>query len=378
VCVCALRSSPRWLRWADALTWSRAVCLPPTEELAMLPGVDMCNHSVDPARVNARWTVDHRRVSRPFPSRNRSILTEIYLCHACSCQEISRTETAGQGGELQLLAAAAAAVAAEGQAELCLRAGDEVLLSYGPRTPEELLTVHGFWPTEAEGLLGVGDLGSSDNDGGGGATASHDVAVLLVPCSALVSEDEEEELELPPATVLGESAREPSERGARLLAEVVSICAPDDRSVRRSFGPQLSRAGREEEAGTGAGDSDDDDTDDSMRMARALRGLVAALENAVASLPPDEAQVGAEEVEIDTADAGAASAAVQEGEEGEAGLALEGLGRGFASFNRRATAARLYVAWRRKRLLTVHRWCCMALPSDPRPSADQSPRPLIP
>jgi hypothetical protein len=35
-------------------------------------------------------------VSRPFPSWNRSILTEIYLCHACSCQEILRTETAGQ------------------------------------------------------------------------------------------------------------------------------------------------------------------------------------------------------------------------------------------------------------------------------------------
>jgi hypothetical protein len=37
-------------------------------------------------------------VSRPFPSWNRSILTEIYLCHACSCHEILRTETAGQGG----------------------------------------------------------------------------------------------------------------------------------------------------------------------------------------------------------------------------------------------------------------------------------------
>ena len=37
-------------------------------------------------------------VSRPFPSWNRSISTEIYLCHACSCQEILRVETAGQGG----------------------------------------------------------------------------------------------------------------------------------------------------------------------------------------------------------------------------------------------------------------------------------------
>jgi hypothetical protein len=34
--------------------------------------------------------------SRPFSSWNRSILTEIYLCHACSCQEILRTKTAGQ------------------------------------------------------------------------------------------------------------------------------------------------------------------------------------------------------------------------------------------------------------------------------------------
>eukprot|EP01047_Picozoa_sp_COSAG01_P032831 COSAG01_NODE_2388_length_7779_cov_127.916384_13_plen_183_part_00 len=39
---------------------------------------------------------DARAVSRPFPSWNRSILTEIFLCHACSCQEILRTETAGQ------------------------------------------------------------------------------------------------------------------------------------------------------------------------------------------------------------------------------------------------------------------------------------------
>eukprot|EP01047_Picozoa_sp_COSAG01_P077440 COSAG01_NODE_13951_length_1515_cov_1.260593_1_plen_148_part_10 len=29
-----------------------------------------------------------RAVSRPFPSWNRSILAGIYLCHACSCQEM--------------------------------------------------------------------------------------------------------------------------------------------------------------------------------------------------------------------------------------------------------------------------------------------------
>eukprot|EP01047_Picozoa_sp_COSAG01_P056202 COSAG01_NODE_6345_length_3723_cov_13.346302_2_plen_194_part_00 len=37
-------------------------------------------------------------VSRPFPSWNRSISTEIDLCHACSCHEILRTEAARQGG----------------------------------------------------------------------------------------------------------------------------------------------------------------------------------------------------------------------------------------------------------------------------------------
>eukprot|EP01047_Picozoa_sp_COSAG01_P057946 COSAG01_NODE_6764_length_3509_cov_25.877419_2_plen_197_part_00 len=36
------------------------------------------------------------RVSRPFSSWNRPILTEIYLCHACSCQETLRVKTAGQ------------------------------------------------------------------------------------------------------------------------------------------------------------------------------------------------------------------------------------------------------------------------------------------
>jgi hypothetical protein len=36
-------------------------------------------------------------VSRPFPFRNRSMLTEICLCHACSSgPEILRTETGGQ------------------------------------------------------------------------------------------------------------------------------------------------------------------------------------------------------------------------------------------------------------------------------------------
>ena len=37
-------------------------------------------------------------VSRPFPSWNRSILTDISLCHACSCQEILRAEPCGRPG----------------------------------------------------------------------------------------------------------------------------------------------------------------------------------------------------------------------------------------------------------------------------------------
>jgi Tfp pilus assembly protein PilF len=39
---------------------------------------------------------DGAAVSRPFPSWNRSMLTEICLCHACSCPGILRTETGGQ------------------------------------------------------------------------------------------------------------------------------------------------------------------------------------------------------------------------------------------------------------------------------------------
>jgi hypothetical protein len=35
---------------------------------------------------SSRLAPTKQQVSRPFPSWNRSILTEIYLCHACSCQ----------------------------------------------------------------------------------------------------------------------------------------------------------------------------------------------------------------------------------------------------------------------------------------------------
>jgi hypothetical protein len=39
-------------------------------------------------------------VSRAFPSWNRSILTEIYLCHACSYHEIEDGNAPGQADEV--------------------------------------------------------------------------------------------------------------------------------------------------------------------------------------------------------------------------------------------------------------------------------------
>jgi hypothetical protein len=63
-----------------------------------------------PSSARGQWAVCSGRtsdaVSRPFPSWNRFISAEIYLCHACSCQEMLRTETAGPGvqvgGRVQL------------------------------------------------------------------------------------------------------------------------------------------------------------------------------------------------------------------------------------------------------------------------------------
>eukprot|EP01047_Picozoa_sp_COSAG01_P078611 COSAG01_NODE_14591_length_1435_cov_1.172904_3_plen_80_part_01 len=49
------------------------------------------------ALVGAKWLLRaHAANVTLIPSWSRSILTETYLCHACSCQEILRTETAGQ------------------------------------------------------------------------------------------------------------------------------------------------------------------------------------------------------------------------------------------------------------------------------------------
>ena len=65
------------------LVWANVPVSSQTEE----DGGFVASLGRDPASV----------VSRPFPSWNRSILTEIYLCHACFCQEILRAETAGAG-----------------------------------------------------------------------------------------------------------------------------------------------------------------------------------------------------------------------------------------------------------------------------------------
>eukprot|EP01047_Picozoa_sp_COSAG01_P012431 COSAG01_NODE_561_length_15460_cov_95.444307_3_plen_79_part_00 len=38
-------------------------------------------------QLSIKWSGEWWRVSRAFPSWNRSILAEIYLCHACSDHE---------------------------------------------------------------------------------------------------------------------------------------------------------------------------------------------------------------------------------------------------------------------------------------------------
>jgi hypothetical protein len=51
----------------------------------------------------AREVDTHAAVRGAFPCLRRSMLTEIYLCHPCSCPEIWRMETAGQVWALLLL-----------------------------------------------------------------------------------------------------------------------------------------------------------------------------------------------------------------------------------------------------------------------------------
>jgi hypothetical protein len=77
--------------WATRVHW---VCSPPP---AAFGAAAVARPHADSPLLGWRRDNSHGMVSRPFPSWNRSILTDIYLCDACSCQKILRTETAGQG-----------------------------------------------------------------------------------------------------------------------------------------------------------------------------------------------------------------------------------------------------------------------------------------
>jgi predicted RNA-binding Zn-ribbon protein involved in translation (DUF1610 family) len=96
------------------------------------------------------------QVSAPSPSWHRSMLTEIHLCHACSCQEILRTETARQVGRLMLpgpvaTAVAAAAAAARGRAtkmsetQPYTRSAGYADLSQGPASVSVYSSVKVWW-----------------------------------------------------------------------------------------------------------------------------------------------------------------------------------------------------------------------------------------
>ena len=102
-------------RWAYSAYWSRALSLPmgddptaPTVE-AIVPGIDFANHSC--VAPNARWEV--RGVVRGAPDPS---------------------DTSGSGPRVELLGEFGATPAP----------GEEVVISYGDKTNEELLFVHGF------------------------------------------------------------------------------------------------------------------------------------------------------------------------------------------------------------------------------------------
>jgi hypothetical protein len=59
---------------------------------------ELCKLLLMPETVDVPALAAGMAVSRPFPSWDRSISTEIYLCRACSCHEILRVETPGQVG----------------------------------------------------------------------------------------------------------------------------------------------------------------------------------------------------------------------------------------------------------------------------------------
>ena len=102
-------------RWAYSAYWSRALSLPigadpsaPTVE-AIVPGIDFANHSC--GAPNARWEVRGVRGGAPDPS-----------------------DPSGLGPRIELL----------GEFGSLPAPGEEVVISYGDKTNEELLFVHGF------------------------------------------------------------------------------------------------------------------------------------------------------------------------------------------------------------------------------------------
>ena len=95
-----------------------------------------------------------------------------------------------------------------------LKAGDELLLSYGPRLAEELLHVYGFLPEPIYGN-GQGTNRRTVAAVAESADQTWDAAVLLVPCDT--SEDGEEEIELFGTPILGRDPRLPSQQGWELI-----------------------------------------------------------------------------------------------------------------------------------------------------------------
>ena len=99
-------------RWAYSAYWSRALSLPISADPrspgieAIIPGIDFANHSC--VAPNARWEVRGVRGGRPDPSDGEP--------------------------RVELL----------GEANGAAAPGEEVLISYGDKSNEELLFVHGF------------------------------------------------------------------------------------------------------------------------------------------------------------------------------------------------------------------------------------------
>eukprot|EP01047_Picozoa_sp_COSAG01_P046522 COSAG01_NODE_4377_length_5085_cov_6.039110_3_plen_142_part_00 len=64
--------------------WQNVETLTPTQQWELPQRTGAEDEQLHQATTFAKF----QNVSRAFPSCTRSILAEIYLCHACSCQEI--------------------------------------------------------------------------------------------------------------------------------------------------------------------------------------------------------------------------------------------------------------------------------------------------